>query len=167
MRTIALIAALCVAVLTTGIGNAEPLPKKGTFTGKFGWYAVGKVTELEKGHVFFVGEFSGVFFNDTPGGALDTIGVQCPGANQVVFASAGAHHAGNGVCTLIDTDGDKIFSTWEVRDSFPNDSAPADWQMIGGTGKYAGIRGKNKFQCYNNTNASTGYCKWWVSYEMP
>jgi hypothetical protein len=26
---------------------------------------------------------------------------------------------------------------------------------------------KKEFQCWNNPAASTGYCKWWVNYEMP
>ena len=33
-------------------------------TGSFGWFAVGKAYQIEKGHVYFVGEFSGTFFND-------------------------------------------------------------------------------------------------------
>jgi hypothetical protein len=44
---------------------------------------------------------------------------------------------------------------------------PKKGSFTGGTGKYAGIKGKNKFQCWNNPAASTGYCKWWVNYEMP
>jgi len=162
-----MIAVVSLLVLAVGAAQAQGIPKKGSFTGKFGWFAVGKVTELEKGHIFFAGEFSGVFFNDKAGGVLDGIGVQCPGVNDITFGPNGARSAANGVCVLIDVEGDKIFSSWQIAGSFPNGTEPADWEMTGGTGKYAGIKGKNKFQCWNNPAASTGYCKWWVNYEMP
>lgn len=165
MRKITL--AACLLALVAGGAHAQAMPKKGSFTGKFGWYAVGKVTELEKGRLFFTGEFSGVFFNDKAGGVMDGIGVQCPGVNEIIFGADGAKSTANGVCTLIDPDGDRIYSRWAISGSFPVGTEPADWEFTGGTGKYTGIKGKNKFQCVNNPAASTGYCKWWVNYELP
>lgn len=162
-----LLAVASLFVLAAGVAHAQGMPKKGSFTGKFGWYAVGKITQLDEGHVFFSGEFSGVFFNDKPGGPMDGIGVQCPGVNDVTFGASGGHSMANGVCVLIDTDGDKIFSRWAITGAFPVGTEPGDWEFTGGTGKYAGIKGKNKFQCVNNPPASTGYCKWWVNYELP
>jgi hypothetical protein len=38
--------------------------------GQFGWLATGKVYQIEKGHVFLVGEYSGTFFNDKGEGSL-------------------------------------------------------------------------------------------------
>jgi hypothetical protein len=32
--------------------------------GEFGWFAVGKAQEIEKGHSYWVGEYAGTFFND-------------------------------------------------------------------------------------------------------
>ena len=46
-------------------------------TGSFGWLAVGKSYQIEKGHVYFVGEFSGTFFNDKGKDSLfDKAGVE-------------------------------------------------------------------------------------------
>jgi hypothetical protein len=38
--------------------------------GEFGWFGVGKAYEIEKGHIYWVGEFSGTFFNDKGAGGL-------------------------------------------------------------------------------------------------
>ena len=38
--------------------------------GEFGWMAVGKAYEIDKGHVYWVGEFTGTFFNDKGKGSL-------------------------------------------------------------------------------------------------
>jgi hypothetical protein len=38
--------------------------------GEMGWFGVGKAHEVEKGHLYWVGEFSGTFFNDKGEGSL-------------------------------------------------------------------------------------------------
>jgi hypothetical protein len=55
----------------------------------------------------------------------------------------------DGACVLADKDGDKIFSTFDTRDV---DKSQADMScgthlITGGTGKYAGITGKEPFAC--------------------
>jgi hypothetical protein len=53
-------------------------------TGYFGWLGVGKAYEIEKGHLYWVGEFSGAFANDKGKGSLfDQSGWKCPGFNDV------------------------------------------------------------------------------------
>jgi hypothetical protein len=143
------------------------MPKKGSFTGKFGWYAVGKVTELEKGRLFFTGEFSGVFFNDKSGGALDGIGVQCPGVNEIIFGADGGKSVANGVCTLIDMEGDRIYSRWAISGSFPVGTEPADWEFTGGTGKYAGIKATGRFDTTVLAPTNSGFSIWNMPYELP
>jgi len=54
-----LLVAACFSGAAMSQSQAADLPKQGKFTAKFGWYAVGKVFELEKDHLFWVGEFSG------------------------------------------------------------------------------------------------------------
>ena len=47
--------------------------------GQFGWFGVGKAYQIEKGHVYWVGEFTGTFFNDKgKDGLFDRDGVKCP-----------------------------------------------------------------------------------------
>jgi hypothetical protein len=55
----------------------------------------------------------------------------------------------DGACVLADTDGDKIFSTFDTRDV---DSSQPKMNcgthiITGGTGKYKGITGKEPFAC--------------------
>jgi hypothetical protein len=55
----------------------------------------------------------------------------------------------DGACVLADSDGDKIFSTFDTRDV---DKSQADFAcgthtITGGTGKYKGITGKEPFAC--------------------
>jgi hypothetical protein len=48
-------------------------------TGEFGWFGVGKAYQIEKGHVLWLGEFTGTFFNDKGNGSLfHRAGVKCP-----------------------------------------------------------------------------------------
>jgi hypothetical protein len=55
----------------------------------------------------------------------------------------------DGACVLSDADGDKIFSTFDTRDldsSLPDHDCGTH-VITGGTGKYAGITGKEPFKC--------------------
>src|ERR1700741_2873069 len=55
----------------------------------------------------------------------------------------------DGACVLADTDGDKIVSTFDTRDvdkSQPEMNCGTH-VIVGGTGKYAGITGKEPFSC--------------------
>src|SRR6266545_413590 len=56
----------------------------------------------------------------------------------------------DGACVLTDSDGDKIFSTFDTRDV---DKSQPDMNcgthiITGGTGKYKGITGKEPFACH-------------------
>ena len=50
--------------------------------GTCGWFSVGKAYEIDKGHLYWVGEFSGTFFNDK-GSLFDKAGVKCPARNDI------------------------------------------------------------------------------------
>ena len=56
----------------------------------------------------------------------------------------------DGACVLADSDGDKIFSTFDTREvdkSTGDKGACGTHILTGGTGKYAGITGKEVFSC--------------------
>ncbi|PPQ29672.1 hypothetical protein [Rhodopila globiformis] len=54
------------------------------FVGQFGWLGVGKVQQIEKGHLFWVGEFSGTFLSDKgESGLFNRAGMKCPGWNDI------------------------------------------------------------------------------------
>src|SRR5579872_5865843 len=90
--------------------QAADLPKQGKFTAKFGWYAVGKVFELEKDHIFWVGEFSGTVFNDAGSGFMHLASLVCPGSNDIHLD--GQQGRADGYCVMTDKEGDKLYSVW-------------------------------------------------------
>ncbi len=65
---------------------------------------VGKAYEIEKGHYFWVGEFSGTFFNEQgEGSPMHKGGLKCPGFNDLDFPNK--HTNSGGYCVLTDLDG--------------------------------------------------------------
>lgn len=100
--------------------QAADLPKQGKFTAKFGWYAAGKVFELEKDHIFWVGEFSGTVFNDAGSGFMHMASVVCPGSNDIHLD--GRPGGAEGYCVVTDKDGDKAYSMWSCKGPFPGPS---------------------------------------------
>ena len=78
MKRLILTVALLVSTTVLGAtAEAQQLPKSGKYSGKFGAQGAGQTYELEKGHVFFVGMYHGVFFNDVADGFLDKTEVIC------------------------------------------------------------------------------------------
>ena len=76
---------------------------------------------------------------------LDKMAARCLALN----VQSGDKKYIDGACVLADTDGDKIFSTFDTRDV---DKSQPDMNcgthiITGGTGKYAGIRGSEPFTC--------------------
>ncbi len=135
---------LGVLTLVSVLGrNADAqLAKQGKFRGNLGVQAIGTPHEIEKGHVFFVGGFSGVFFNDVAKGFLDKSSVECPGVNDIVNGLSISNH---GYCIVTDKDGDKAFHVWKGKDTGPGVGG-GEMQWIGGTGKYSGIKGNSTYR---------------------
>ena len=95
-----LLCALAAGFALYGTANAEDWK----VTGQFGWFGVGKVYQIEKGHIYFVGEFSGTFFNDKGKDSLfDQNGIKCP-AFYDIDQNNKKGKAG-GYCTISDSAG--------------------------------------------------------------
>ena len=81
--------------------------------GQFGWFGVGKAYEIERGHVYWVGEFNGTFFNDKgKGSPFDRAAVKCPAYNDI-----DANQKKNtiaGYCIIADTDGDQAYVRFQA-----------------------------------------------------
>jgi hypothetical protein len=83
MKATKYVLAVAMGLALFGTAHAEDW----NVTGQFGYFGVGKATELEKGHLYWVGEFGGVFFNDKGKESLfDHAGVK--GATWKFTASA-------------------------------------------------------------------------------
>jgi hypothetical protein len=76
---------------------------------------------------------------------LDKMSAHC----AALSVSSGSKKYIDGACVLADSDGDKIFSTFDTRDL--DKSQPkmdcGTHIITGGTGKYAGITGSEPFAC--------------------
>src|SRR5262249_31780999 len=101
-------ATMIVGLMLSGLANAEDWK----VVGEFGWFGVGKAYQIEKGHFYWVGEFSGTFFNDKGKGSLfHRAGVKCPAFFDADFNNKKSK--AGGYCTINDTDGDQAYLTWQ------------------------------------------------------
>jgi hypothetical protein len=155
------IVGIVALVLGLGASAEAQLAKQGSFSQHFGWYSVGKVFELDKDHVLFVGEFSGTVFNDAGEGFEHLASQVCPGVNDINKGTANAH----GYCTVTDKEGDRVSSTWKCQGPFPR--CDGEWQFTGGTGKYAGIRGAGTFTGHVLVPTSSGYSESKGEWRLP
>jgi hypothetical protein len=152
------------AAAALSLGLALPAQAADKVQGEFGWFGVGKATEIEKGHFYWVGEFSGTFFNDKGAGSMfHRSGVKCPAWFDADFnnnkSSAG------GYCVITDLDGDQAYLTWQNAGTpGPGGRGPGTFKYTGGTGKYKGLSGDNTFVGITQVNwadgSSSGYATW-------
>jgi hypothetical protein len=164
MKTKALLLLICVLAVGLVVNGAQAdLPKQGKYRGMFGARAAGTVHELDKGHVFFVGGFSGVFFNDNANGFMDQSAVECPGVNDIVN---GVAIANGGYCIVTDRDGDKAFLVWKGKETSQGVGG-GDFQWTAGTGKYDGIKGNNTFHYTSIGNTSAFSVVWEGEWQLP
>jgi hypothetical protein len=73
----------CILAVATSLA-APALAGEGTFVALSGALAVGKVTTLSPGHVFWTGSLSGVIF-DAAGGPMTHAQVTCPSMDDLDF----------------------------------------------------------------------------------
>lgn len=130
--------------------------------GYFGWFGVGKAMEVEKGHYYWTGEFSGSFQSDAgPGGLFHNAGVRCPAWNDLNF-NTGKGSSG-GYCIVRDPNGDQATLSWSIPPG-PIGGAPGTFTFLSGTGKYQGARGTYPFVGVTQVNwadgMATGYATW-------
>ena len=96
-------------------------------TGQFGNFGVGKASELEKGHLYWVGEFGGVFFNDKGKDSLfDHAGVKCPAFNDLDLNNKKGK--AGGYCIISDATGDQAYLTWKCEGDTVVCSGPFEYK---------------------------------------
>jgi hypothetical protein len=132
-------------------------------TGQFGWFGVGKAVELETDHVFWVGEFSGTFFNDQGANSLfDHSGVRCPGSYDLNFGKKQGR--ANGFCIIMEdgSPADQAFTKWSCEGDTVTCSGTFDY--TGGTGKHQSASGSNTFTAWTvaswEDNNISGFSIW-------
>jgi hypothetical protein len=143
---------------------AGPALAQEKVTGEFGWFGAGKAYEIDKGHFYWVGEFSGTFFNDKgPGSMFHRAGVKCPAYYDADFNNKKSK--AGGYCIITDLDGDQAYLSWQNAGTpGPGAQGPGTFQYTGGTGKYKGLTGNNTFVGVTQVNwadgTSSGYATW-------
>ena len=132
--------------LAPGSGLGEPMAKKGTtpYVTHFVFRPVTSLDVLPLGTATLL-EAVGTTQNMKGEKMLDKMSARC----MALSVAAGDKKYIDGACVLADADGDKIFSTFDTRDL---DKSQPDMNcgthiITGGTGKYAGITGKEPFAC--------------------
>jgi hypothetical protein len=161
-RVYRMLATVVIMLVLAAHAEAQ-LAKQGTYTGKFGWYGIGKTFEMEKDHLLFVGEFNGSMFNDSGSGFLHGTSFVCPGMNDVL---QGLSLASQGYCVATDKDGDKAFLTWKGRKMTEPNRVAGDYQWTGGTGKYLSVTGNNTFEAVFIT-PTAGYSALKGGWKLP
>ena len=143
MRTTGIYGMLAAVALVLLLGTyAEAqLAKQGTYSGLDGWTLSATAQKVEEGHVFTQDVYKGTFFNDAGKGFLHESSTVCFGVSDLINGKGDAH----GYCVVTDKANDKAFLVWKGKLD-PATGFNGDYQWIGGTGQYTGLKGNNTFQ---------------------
>jgi len=140
---------LAIALVLGGIATETWAVEKGRFRGR----AVLVLTKYEEsivpdapGHVLSQYERDGVFFNETGGTFLDTARYQVIGRGDKSQDGLTA----NGYKIFTMPDGSQIFAKFEGK--FSGGHLVGTLMLIGGTGKYQGVKGHATWDLYKVTD---------------
>jgi hypothetical protein len=158
----AILGGLAAAVLFAATPvAAQDLPKSGRYTSHYGWTFEGSVQELGPNRVVYVGMLPGVNFNDRGSGFMHQTRTDCTIVNDVNDGRSNA----NGTCVVTDGAGDKAYLVWKCAGAMP--VCDGDFQWVGGTGKFTGISGNNRFQGIFIGTTGAGYSLWNGEWRLP
>jgi hypothetical protein len=166
MKTTLMIGAALLFV--PGFASAQSLlPKEGTV--KITTYYTGSVKALPAGDdvVAVTYDVLGIVTSSAGQGPFHLVSTQCVGG---FTATKGGFGNEQGACTYIDRDGDKFFSR-HTGTGRRGERAVVKSELIGGTGKYAGIAGtiENARSALRPTSQSAAHtvAEGTVTYRLP
>lgn len=134
------VSALAAVVILAPLGsNADPLARRGTYSGKFMWTEQAKVVEVDKGWLYTDAVHQGIFLNSSGAGFLHGATAAC--TSQGTIQNDQFWFTGN--CAATDRDGDKAVLKWACSKAGNRCAGTFDW--VGGTGKYSGMKGQSQF----------------------
>jgi hypothetical protein len=126
--TLALLGALCAPV-------AAQSPRQGEEQIRHVFTVVDRATMKMGDTTVIQRELSGLSINDKGSGMFHDMGMRC----LALITSENGRPRSDGRCVLVDRDGDQVFHT------FVNRAGTGHHDIIGGTGKYTGISGREDF----------------------
>lgn len=156
-----LIASLSFAVFCTASG-AQQLPKSGSINFHTGWKDTGGALEVADKRLQGQGMVTGVTFNDKVSGPLHLGPANC----SYTFMAVEGNAKNKGYCTFSDVDGDRIFTDF-TGTSTPDGQGNGTNEIVGGTGKYAGIQGNGPWKCKYVGRNGESQCAQRLDYRLP
>ena len=138
LSTLTLTAAMVFGVAAM----AADLPKQGTDSFTNVWVATSLNLIQQGNRTFGSYEIDGVARNDAGAPMFDLFGQRCIGFGE--FLENNPEHD-VGTCTFTDRVGDHIFASYSSGKSNSKDGERGTYEVIGGTGKFAGITGSGEF----------------------
>ena len=122
---------------------AEHMPKHRTYSTT--WTSSGSYRLIQAGEheMSWMSEFTIVVWNNAGSGIFHDMTANCNGF--------GVGNKANGYCSYVDADGDKMFTAWEALGDGEGSS-----NLLGGTGKYAGIQGSEVWKNINTPDMPEG-----------
>jgi hypothetical protein len=163
MRTLFIATAASLVLCTIGsVAIADQLPRSGTISVHTGWKAIGEMLQVTEDRIQGTGSIWGVSFNDRGSGPLHM------GPTVCSYAYIGIKGEGTvkGECYFSDPDGDKIFGSFSGAFGANGQSSGVN-ELTGGTGKYAGIRGKGPYKCQWLSDKGHLACTEQFEYRLP
>jgi hypothetical protein len=141
---------------------ADPLPKSGSISYHTAWKDTGAAIEVADKRMQGQGMVTGATFNDKGSGPLQGGPANC---SYTFMAVEGAGKS-KGYCTFGDADGDRIFTDF-TGDNMPDGQASGTNEIVGGTGKYAGIKGSGPWKCRYVGRNGESHCTQRLDYRLP
>jgi hypothetical protein len=125
--------------LSSAGGIAAEIPKSGTVEGRFYSHGVQTIDELETadGMKAYINQSFEFHVGNQPNDPFNG-SIRCLGYGR--YSDSGAIWEVDR-CTGIDADNDKFYEEIEVNLTGPEDKNPVHGKILGGTGKYKGVKG--------------------------
>jgi hypothetical protein len=155
-------AGLLLAAIALGFCGAAAAGEKGRFKGHAALVVTKNETikvEDQPEHVIYQMQEDGVMFNDAGSGLLDKA------RYQVIYMSDSGGMVSGGYKTFTMADGSKVYAKFADTEANPP-VYKGTWEFTGGSGKYAGIKGKGVWT-YTSVADGVAWDVFEGDYEMP
>jgi hypothetical protein len=150
------------ALIVCSASGAQQLPRSGSINFHTGWRFVGDVVTVADNHLQGHGSAIGVTFNDRGSGPLHLGPANC---FDTLFIVDGRGR-NKGFCAFGDADGDRIFTQF-TGEFVPGVGGNGINEIVGGTGKYAGIQGSGPWKCGFPGSNGEVQCTQRLDYRFP
>lgn len=141
LRRLTLMIMVVSSAMWGWIGQPAQAQEQGSLKGVAAWEGEGMLFQLEEEQVYFVGKFVGLMVVGNDKEPLNAATMLCPATIETNLATM--VQTGHGRCILTDKDNNKVFAKWTCYGNPAN--CKGTFTFTGGTGKFQGISGINKF----------------------